>query len=106
MTMLDVARHVDVSWDVVKDIQKRNLKCRFKRRRLRGLSEIAIDEIYLGKRDRFITVVLPELRRELQRVAEEKLQKAVLKGTSRLTHPLSLYLLSHQTLANSSLIPL
>jgi len=23
MTMLDVARHVDVSWDVVKDIQKR-----------------------------------------------------------------------------------
>ncbi len=69
MTMLDVARHVDVSWDVVKDIQKRNLKCRFKRPRLRGLSEIAIDEIYLGKRGRFITVVLPELRRELQRVA-------------------------------------
>jgi transposase len=58
MTMLDVARHVGVSWDMVKDIQKRNLQRRFKRPRLRGLVEIAIDEVYLGKRGRFITVVL------------------------------------------------
>ena len=58
MTMLDVARHLGVSWDVVKDIRKRNLQRRFKRPRLRGLVEIAIDEVYLGKRGRFITVVL------------------------------------------------
>lgn len=58
MTMLDVARHMDVSWDVVKDIQKRHLGRRFKRPQLRGLVEIAIDEVYLGKRDRFITLVL------------------------------------------------
>ena len=58
MTMLAVARHLGVSWDVVKEIQKRHLRRRFKRPRLRGLVEVAIDEVYLGKRHRFITLVL------------------------------------------------
>jgi len=26
MTIKDVARHLSVSWDIIKDIQKRNLK--------------------------------------------------------------------------------
>lgn len=58
MTILDVARHLGVSWDMVKEIQKRHLQRRFTRVRLRGLKEIAVDEIYLGKRNRFITLVL------------------------------------------------
>ncbi len=29
MTILDVARHLNVSWDVVKDIQKRDLSSSF-----------------------------------------------------------------------------
>src|SRR5262249_50496571 len=49
MTILDVARHLGVSWDVVKDIQKRDLEHRFARPKLGGLKRIAIDEIAAGK---------------------------------------------------------
>jgi transposase len=58
MTIQDVARHLDVGWDVVKDIQKRNLQRRFKRVKLRDLEQIAIDEISIGKGHRYVTIVL------------------------------------------------
>jgi transposase len=58
MTILDVARHLGVSWDVIKDIQKRDLEHRFARPRLGGLRQIAIDEIAAGKGQRYLTVVL------------------------------------------------
>jgi transposase len=35
MTIKDVARHLDVGWDTIKDIQKRNLQRRFKTVKLR-----------------------------------------------------------------------
>jgi transposase len=58
MTILDVARHLGVSWDVIKDIQKRYLLRRFARPRLKHLRRIAIDEISIGRGQRFLTVVL------------------------------------------------
>jgi transposase len=58
MTPQDVARHLDISWDLANDIQKRRLGRRFERPRLKHLKQIAIDEIHLGKRHRFITLVL------------------------------------------------
>jgi transposase len=58
MTILDVARHLGVSWDVVKEIQRRDLEHRFARPKLGGLKRIAIDEIAVGKRQRYLTVVL------------------------------------------------
>lgn len=58
MTIQDVARHLQVTWDVVKDIQKRSLTRRFKHIQLRHLSRIAIDEISIGKGHRYLTVVL------------------------------------------------
>jgi transposase len=58
MTILDVARHLGVSWDVIKDIQKRDLERRFARPELGGLSRIAIDEIAVGQGHRYLTVVL------------------------------------------------
>lgn len=58
MTMLDVARHLGVSWDVIKEIQKRNLQRRFSRPKLRKLQQIAIDEITTGKGHRYLTLVL------------------------------------------------
>jgi transposase len=58
MTILDVARHLGVSWDVVKDIQKRDLSRRYARPKLKGLRQIAIDEIAVGKGHRYLTVVL------------------------------------------------
>ena len=58
MTILDVARHLGVGWYVIKEIQRRYLTKRFKRPRLKGLHYIAIDEISIGKRHRYLTVVL------------------------------------------------
>ena len=58
MTILAVARHLGVSWDVVKDIQKRYLNRRFKHIKFKHLKRIAIDEISIGKGHRYLTVVL------------------------------------------------
>jgi transposase len=58
MTIQDVAEHFGVSWDVVKNIQKRYLKRKFSCPRLKGLRRIAIDEIYVGKKRKFLTIVL------------------------------------------------
>lgn len=57
-TISDAANHLGVSWDVVKDIQKRNLLRKFSRPRLGHLKRIAIDEIYVGKRRKYLTIVL------------------------------------------------
>ena len=58
MTIKAVADHLGISWDVIKDIQKRDLTRRFARPRLVGLKQIAIDEIHLGKQQGYVTVVL------------------------------------------------
>jgi transposase len=58
MTILDVAEHLQVSWDTVKDIQARSLQRRFGKPRLHKLRQIAIDEIAVGKGHHYLTVVL------------------------------------------------
>ena len=58
MTILDTAQHLGVSWDIIKDIQKRYLIRRFSRPKLGKLRQIAIDEISIGKGHRYLTVVL------------------------------------------------
>jgi len=58
MTIKDAAMHLGISWDVVKDIQKRDLKRRFSRPRLKDVRQIAIDEISIGSGHRYLTIVL------------------------------------------------
>jgi len=58
MTIRDVARHLGVGWDMIKDIQKRYLNKRFSRPNLKKLKQIAIDEISIGRSHRYLTVVL------------------------------------------------
>jgi transposase len=58
MTIQDVAKHLGVSWDVIKEIQKRYLQQRFKHIKLKRVRRIAIDEISIGKGHRYVTVVL------------------------------------------------
>lgn len=57
-TIKDAARHLDVSWDIIKDIQKRNLQRRFSKPKLKNLKEIAIDEVAVGKGHQYFTLVL------------------------------------------------
>jgi transposase len=58
MTILDVARHLDVGWDLIKDIQKRDLSRRYAKPKLKHLRAIAIDEIAVAKGHRYLTVVM------------------------------------------------
>lgn len=58
MTIKDVADHLQVSWDTIKDIQAKNLKRRFGNPKLHKLKQIAIDEINIGKGHHYLTIVL------------------------------------------------
>jgi transposase len=58
MTILDTARHLKVSWDTVKDIQKRFLERRYAKPKLRDIKYLGIDEICVGHGYRYLTVVL------------------------------------------------
>lgn len=57
-TIQFVAQHLGVSWDIVKDIQKRNLRRRYAKPKLKKVRQIAIDEICIGRPYRFLTLVL------------------------------------------------
>jgi len=58
MTIQDVANHLGLSWDTVKDMLKLHLDKRYSRPRLKDLKCIGIDEISIGKRHRYLTIVL------------------------------------------------
>jgi transposase len=58
MTIQDVADHLQLSWDTVKDLQRQHLQRKFGKPKLHKLKQIAIDEINVGKGHRYLTVVL------------------------------------------------
>ncbi len=58
MTVQAVAKHLGVSWDIVKGIQKCYLGRKFSPPKLQNLESIGIDEISLGKKHKFRIAVL------------------------------------------------
>ena len=58
MTIKDVADLLGVSWDVVKEIKKDDLRRRFANPCLKDVRRIAIDEICIGKGHRYVTLVM------------------------------------------------
>jgi transposase len=58
MTIQDVAHHLGVGWDTIKDILKRDLSRRFAKPKLKHLRSLAIDEIAVAKGHRYLTVVM------------------------------------------------
>ena len=57
-TTQHAAEHLGVSWGTVRDIEARYLGRKYGKPQLKHLRSIAIDEIYLGKRMLFVTLVL------------------------------------------------
>jgi len=86
MTILDVARHLGVSWDVIKDIQKRHLKRHFSRPKLKSLRFLAIDEISIGKGQHYLTVVLDLKSGRVVYVGEGKGAEALVPFWKRLRY--------------------
>jgi transposase len=58
MTIQDVAEHLVIGWDTIKEIQAKHLQRKFGKPDLRKLKQIAIDEINVGKGHRYLTIVL------------------------------------------------
>jgi transposase len=58
MTIQDVAIHLGISWNTVKEIHKKFLQKHFSKPNLKKLTIIAIDEISIGKGHNYLTIVL------------------------------------------------
>jgi len=58
MTIKDVAHYVSVSDTMIRGIDRKYLNRKFGKPRLRHLEIIAIDEIYVGKKNKFFTIVI------------------------------------------------
>lgn len=58
MTIKDIALHLNTSWDIIKDIQKKYLKKKFSKPKLKHIKQIAIDEISIAKGHKYLTIVL------------------------------------------------
>jgi len=58
MTLSDVAELTLLSWDTVKGIVKRHLAKDYGKPTLRGVRFLGIDEIHLGQKQRFYTIVI------------------------------------------------
>jgi transposase len=58
MTVADVARHFQLDWKTVKDIDKQYLEAHYGQPDLNGLRILAVDEISIRKGHSYLTVVL------------------------------------------------
>jgi transposase len=60
MTILDVAELTGLCWDTVKGIVKERLAKDYAHIRLKDLRRLAIDEIYLGRKKKYLTLVIDQ----------------------------------------------
>jgi transposase len=58
MTIADVAELTGLGWDTVKEIDKGYLKDKYRSVSLKDVRYIAIDEVYLGRKRKFITIAM------------------------------------------------
>ena len=58
MTVTDLATVTGLGWDTVKGIVKKRLQRDYGAPRLRDLKHLSIDEIYVGRRRKYYTLVL------------------------------------------------
>jgi len=54
----DVAELTGLGWDTVKEIHKRHLRRKYRSLNLKKVRYLAIDEVYLGKKRKYITIVI------------------------------------------------
>lgn len=58
MCVSDTAALTGLGWDTVKDLVKEGLERDFGRPQLKGLRHLSLDEIYVGKKQKFYTLVI------------------------------------------------
>jgi transposase len=77
MTIADIAKHLGMSWDTIKEILKTDLERRSEKIDWRNLRYIAIDEISVRKGQRYLTVVLNLESGRVLYVAESRRAEAL-----------------------------
>lgn len=83
MTIKDLSALLGVSWDTVKDIQKRYLKRKFSRPDLSKVRYIGIDEFAVRKGHRYMTIVVDLERGEVLHIGDGKGMDALLEFWKR-----------------------
>ena len=58
MTLADIAGWLSLSWDTVRTVVQRRLEKDYRRIGYRKVRSIAIDELYLGRARKYITLVI------------------------------------------------
>jgi transposase len=71
-TVQDVAEHLDMSWDTVKEIHAWALTQQFRRRRIQHLEYLGVDEIAVKKGHKYLTLVVDLQSGEVVWVAEAR----------------------------------
>ena len=77
MTIEDVSRHLGMSWGTIKEIHVQALGARLKRRRLRHLRLIGVDEVAIRKGHSYLTVVVDLQTGEVVWVGEGRKTEAL-----------------------------
>ncbi len=80
----DVAVLCGLSWDTVKQIHKEQLKRKFKRIKLKNVSQIAIDEVCIGRPRKFLTIVFDLKSGQVLHIGKGKGGKALKEFWKRL----------------------
>lgn len=78
MTIKSVAKHLGIGWDTIKEIEKDSLQRQFAKPNIKELRHIAIDEINVGKGNKYLTIVLDLQTGAVVFVGDGKDSKALL----------------------------
>jgi transposase len=85
MTVIDVARHLNLGWKTVKDIDKYYLEREYGQPDLNGLRILAVDEISIRKGHRYLTVVLDYLTGRVVFVGKDRKADTLKRFFNQLT---------------------
>ena len=72
MTIEDVSKHLDMSWDTVKGIHLEVLKKKYRKRKLKHLKHLGVDEVSVKKGHNYLTVVVDLYTGQVVWVAEDR----------------------------------
>ena len=89
MTITDLAKHFNLHWTTIKDIEKKHLKKKFRHIRLRDVCWIGVDEVHTGERmgkKGFITVVRDMKSGAVLHVGKGRGSDALKGFTDRIKH--------------------
>ena len=83
-TVKDVAEYLGLGWGSVKEVFKDHLRCQLRKRSLKGVRLIAIDEFAIRKKQRYLTIVLNLETGEVLWSAEGRTVESLLPFLQRL----------------------